>query len=132
MTKKIIKALLFSLTILLVCSCKPYLEKELIFQELLPEKLDKRNIIQFDDYNVWCNNIIKGKDGKYHMIYSRWLKSRGFDAWVTHSEVAHAVSENLTGPYEFKNLALPPRGNTYWDGDMTHNPLDKRIKKRKK
>ncbi|MCP4460086.1 MAG: hypothetical protein GY816_18990, partial [Cytophagales bacterium] len=92
------------------------------FQKLLPKKLDKANIIQEEDYNVWGANILKGKDGKYHAIYSRWLKSRGHHAWVTHSEIAHAVSDNLTGPYVFKNVVLSARGNEYWDGEMTHNP----------
>ncbi|MDO6809672.1 glycoside hydrolase family protein [Zobellia galactanivorans] len=92
------------------------------FKELLPEKFDKSNIIQEEDYNVWGTNILKGKDGKYHAIYSRWPKSRGHNGWVTHSEIAHAVSDSLTGPYIFKNLVLPPRGNQFWDGDCTHNP----------
>lgn len=92
------------------------------FKELLPDKFDKENIIQEADYNVWGTNILKGKDGKYHAIYSRWLKSRGHHGWVTHSEIAHAVSDSLIGPYKFKNLVLPPRGNEYWDGECTHNP----------
>lgn len=101
-------------------SCRA--QSEFNFEELLPEKLDKTHIISEEDYNVWGTNIIKGKDGKYHAIYSRWLKSRGHNGWVTHSEIAHAVSDNLTGPYEFKNLVLPPRGKEYWDGNCTHNP----------
>ncbi|MEX0320880.1 MAG: family 43 glycosylhydrolase [Puniceicoccaceae bacterium] len=92
------------------------------FRELLPEKFDKRNIISEKDYNIWGTNILKGKDGKYHAIYSRWPKSRGHHGWVTHSEIAHAVSDNLTGPYVFKNVILPARGREYWDGDCTHNP----------
>ncbi len=90
--------------------------------DLLPERFEKQNIIEEEDYNVWGTNILKGKDGKYHAIYSRWLKSRGHHGWVTHSEIAHAVSDSLTGPYTFKNLVLPPRGKDYWDGDCTHNP----------
>lgn len=92
------------------------------FAKMIPEKLDKANIIQEEDYNVWGTNILKGKDGKYHAIYSRWPKSRGFLAWVTHSEIAHAVSDSLTGPYKFRNVVLPARGNEFWDGDCTHNP----------
>ena len=92
------------------------------FKNLLPEKFDKSNIIQEELYNVWGTNILKGKDGKYHAIYSRWLKSRGHHGWVTHSEIAHAVSDSLTGPYKFRNLVLPARGNKYWDGECTHNP----------
>ena len=36
----------------------------------VPEKFDKANIIQEKDYNVWGTNILKGKDGKYHVITS--------------------------------------------------------------
>jgi len=92
------------------------------FAELLPGKFDKNNIIQEKDYNVLGTNILKGEDGKYHAIYSRWLKSRGHHGWVTHSEIAHAVSDKLTGPYTFKNVVLPARGGDFWDGDCTHNP----------
>ncbi|MCG8688542.1 MAG: glycoside hydrolase family protein [Desulfobacterales bacterium] len=89
---------------------------------LLPAKFDKNNIIDQKKYNVWGTNILKGKDGKYHAIYSRWLKSRGHHGWATHSEIAHAVSDNLTGPYKFRNVVLPVRGKEFWDGDCTHNP----------
>lgn len=88
----------------------------------LPEKFDKSAIIKFEGYNNWGTNIIKTKDGKYHAIFSRWPQSRGHLAWVTHSEIAHAVSDKLTGPYKFVNVVLSPRGKQYWDGDVTHNP----------
>ena len=103
-----------------IWSCRD--QTNMSFADLLPEKFDKANIIEEEEYNVWGTNIVKGKDGKYHAIYSRWLKSRGHLGWATHSEIAHAVSEHLTGPYVFKNLVLAPRGNEYWDGDCTHNP----------
>ena len=92
------------------------------FKASIPEKFDKANIISEENYNVWGTNILKGKDGKYHAIYSRWPKKRGHLGWVTHSEVAHAVSDKLTGPYKFRNLVLPPRGTDFWDGSCTHNP----------
>ncbi len=95
---------------------------ELNFTEILPDVFDKNNVIDFDGYNNWGTNIVKGKDGKYHAIYSRWERSRGHLAWVTHSEVAHATADKLTGPYTFQNLALPPRGREFWDSDVTHNP----------
>ena len=43
-------------------------------------------------------------------------------AWVTHSEIAHAVSNSPFGPFEFKDIALPVRGSAFWDGMVTHNP----------
>ena len=120
-TNKKVNWLLLAL-VLLLWACNPKPVEEMNFQELLPKKLDKSWRITEKDYNVWGTNIIKGKDGKYHAIYSRWLKSRGFKAWVTHSEIAHAVSDNLTGPYVFKNVVLSARGNEYWDGEVMHNP----------
>ncbi|MCD8137439.1 MAG: glycoside hydrolase family protein, partial [Parabacteroides gordonii] len=32
------------------------------------------------------------------------------------------MASDLLGPYKFKDVALPARGNTYWDGTTTHNP----------
>ena len=35
-----------------------------------------RGILEEEHHNVWGTNILKGRDGKYHAIYSRWPKSR--------------------------------------------------------
>jgi beta-glucanase (GH16 family)/predicted GH43/DUF377 family glycosyl hydrolase len=74
------------------------------------------------DYFIWCGSPIKGDDGKYHLFYSRWLKKYGFNAWVTHSEIARAVSDSPLGPYKHANVVLPPRAAAFWDGLCTHNP----------
>lgn len=75
------------------------------------------------DYWVWCGSVIKGDDGKYHMFASRWPIDLPFkNHWLTNSEIVHAVSDTPGGPYEFSDVALPPRGEQYWDGKMTHNP----------
>lgn len=111
------------LCVLLVSSCGGRNEKrqELDFTQMIPAKPDK-HIFQMDGYCVWCNGAVKGEDGKYHLFFSRWPESRGYDAWVTHSEIAHAVSDSLLGPYVFSDVAIPHRGNQYWDGDYAHNP----------
>ncbi|MFR9651209.1 MAG: glycoside hydrolase family protein [Rikenellaceae bacterium] len=118
--KGVICTIALSLLTLQACINEP--EAELNVAAIMPTEFDKANIISYDDYNNWGTNIVKGRDGKYHAIYSRWLKSRGHLGWVTHSEVAHAVADRLTGPYEYRDMALPPRGNEFWDGDVTHNP----------
>ena len=82
------------------------------FTKLIPENPEK-HIFSMEGYNVWCNGVVKGDDGKYHMYFSRWPKSRGHEAWATHSEVAHAVSDNLFGPYHYSDVCLPARGNQY-------------------
>jgi hypothetical protein len=75
-----------------------------------------------DDYWVWGSSVIKGRDGKYHMFADRWAKDLGFGAWVTNSEVVHAISDTPEGPYVFSDVALPVRGTEYFDGLVTHNP----------
>ncbi len=74
------------------------------------------------DYYIWCGTMAKGDDGKYHLFYSRWPRKQGFNAWLTHSEVAHAVSDSPRGPFTHHDVALPERGAPFWDGLNTHNP----------
>lgn len=92
------------------------------YYSILLDSADKKSVLQSDDYYTWGASPIKGNDGLYHLYYSRWKKEYGFLAWVTHSEIAHAVSKEAKGPYYFSDLALPARGATYWDGLNTHNP----------
>ena len=73
-------------------------------------------------YNIWCGSMVRGDDGKCHLFYSRWLRTLGHAAWVTHSEIAHAVADNPFGPYHHADVTLPARGREFWDGLCTHNP----------
>jgi hypothetical protein len=79
------------------------------------------------DYYIWCGAMVRGDDGKYHLYYSRWPRKLGFSAWVTHSEVAHAVGNSTLGEFKFVDVALPARGKQFWDGLCTHNPTVLRI-----
>jgi hypothetical protein len=74
------------------------------------------------DYYIWCGTMTRGEDGRYHLYYSRWPRKLGHAAWVTHSEVAHAVGNSPLGPFRFVDVALPARGKEFWDGLCTHNP----------
>lgn len=113
---------LFGICMVGACTSKEkVVETDLDFTRLIPAKPDK-HLFQMDGYCVWCNGAIKGEDGKYHLFFSRWPESRGYDAWVTHSEIAHAVADSLMGPYTFQDIAIPHRGNQFWDGDYAHNP----------
>jgi predicted GH43/DUF377 family glycosyl hydrolase len=75
-----------------------------------------------EDYYIWGASMVKDKQGTCHLFYSRWPREGGHYAWVTHSEIAHAVSDNPLGPYKHVDVALPERGAEYWDGLCTHNP----------
>ena len=82
------------------------------------------------EYNIWCGSEIKGEDAQYHLFYSRWPRRLGHLAWVTHSEVAHAVSTTPFGPWTHHDVALPARGTNFWDGSCTHNPTILRLGKK--
>ena len=79
---------------------------------------------KFEDpgFIVWCGTMVRDDAGKCHLFYSRWPRKLGHYAWVTHSEVAHAVADDPLGPYKFVDVALPERGADKWDGLCTHNP----------
>ncbi|MEC0228703.1 glycoside hydrolase family protein [Paenibacillus alba] len=79
-------------------------------------------VFQMDGYQVWCPTVAKGKDGRYHMLFSCWPASSGHDAWVTQSKVGHAISDNPLGPYQFQGIVLQGSGGTSWDADVIHNP----------
>src|ERR1700754_891363 len=81
-------------------------------------------------YFVWCGTMVRGEDGKYHLYYSRWKVSTGFESWVTASEVAHAVGASPAGPFVFHDVALPPRDRHLWDGMVTHNPTVQKFGKK--
>jgi len=66
--------------------------------------------------------MVRTADGLCHLFYSRWPKQEGFSAWVTHSEITHALAQHPLGPYTHVDVALPARGLPYWDGHCTHNP----------
>ena len=80
------------------------------------------NIFKTEGYYNWGTSIIKGKDGKYHLFYSRWKKEYGFYGWLTHSEVAHAISKSPSGPWKYVGTALKGAHNNRWDAITAHNP----------
>lgn len=86
----------------------------------LIEPADSNLFVRDSLYYNWCNSIIKGNDGNYHLFYARWPKSIGFYSWLTHSEIAHSVSPNMEGPYGLGHTVLQSRKG-YWDAISVHN-----------
>lgn len=122
-----VKKVLLNLILVAVISIPVLCQTNEFFEKLLPTKADAG--FQMDGYWVWCGSVIKGDDGKYHMFASRWPNPPGFGPyWLTNSEIVHAVSDTAIGPYKFVDVALPPRGAEYWDGQMTHNPAIRKYK----
>ena len=62
---------------------------------------DVANGIEDAQYSYWCTSVVKGPDGKYHNFVVRWPEDspKGHMEWPR-SDVVHAVSDSLTGPYE--------------------------------
>lgn len=105
--------------IVLLCSCqqeKPSPDFKIEFG-----KVSRTSVFVSDTMSIWGGSLVKGEDGLYHMFYSRWPKAPGW-VWVSHSEIAHAVSDSPFGPFTFKDVALPERDDNFWDGSCTHNP----------
>ena len=102
---------------------------DLNFAELiLPVPLEAR--FSDPEYYIWCGSTVEDEAGKWHLYYSRWPRRFGFQAWVTHSEIAHAVGESPLGPFQHRDVALPARDQTFWDGLCTHNPTIHRFGQR--
>tara|TARA_R110002049_G_scaffold68233_3_gene176961 strand:+ start:11753 stop:14137 length:2385 start_codon:yes stop_codon:yes gene_type:complete len=85
-------------------------------------KVSGDNIFNTEGYFNWGSSIIKDRDGKYHLFYSRWKKEFGFQGWLTHSEIAHATSRSPAGPWKYKETVLSGGGNANWDAITAHNP----------
>lgn len=77
-----------------------------------------------DDFWVWCGSVTQGEDGRFHMFASRWPKKYPFfHGYLAASEVVRASADEPVGPYQFEEVVLPVRGESFWDGRMTHNPF---------
>ncbi len=86
------------------------------------QPIPSKNIFSDPEYNIWCGSVIKGKNGKYYMLYSRWPRAHSHYAWLPSSEIALAKADKPEGPYKHIKVVLKSRGSQYWDGVATHNP----------
>ncbi len=75
-----------------------------------------------ENYYIWGCSMERDEKGICHLFYSRWRRELGHDAWVTDSEIAHAISDNPLGPYKHKEVILTKRDPGFWDGLCSHNP----------
>ncbi len=82
------------------------------------------NIFRSKDHFQWCSSVLRGEDGQYHLFYSRWKRSYSFDAWLTHSTVAHAVAPRPEGPYQYVGTVLDFEKEEYLPKEKitAHNP----------
>lgn len=100
--------------------------KELLLQDKI-QPLSQGDIFRHPDYYQWGSSIIQDDVGQYHLFYSRWKREYGFTGWLTHSEIAHAVSDKPTGPWKYRGTVLRGRGKGHWDAVTAHNPKIKKF-----
>jgi hypothetical protein len=86
------------------------------------QPLETRSVLRDPDWFIWGGGCVKTADGMYHLIFARWPKKEGFNAWVSHSEIAHATSNDPLGPWTVTGPIFGRRPG-FWDGDNQHNPL---------
>ncbi len=53
----------------------------------------------------WDGKILRAKDGKYHLLASRWPASQGHNGGWGNSDAILATSDALLGPYVDKGFA---------------------------
>ncbi|QPH39700.1 glycoside hydrolase family protein [Pedobacter endophyticus] len=79
--------------------------------------------IQEADYHVWGASPIIDELGKVHLFAARWRKRHKVDpGWRSHSEIAHYISNNPEGPFQFSDVVLKGTGKNTWDKYGAHNP----------
>lgn len=98
---------------------------DLDFSQMI-QPVDTSTFIKDSQWYNWCNSVVQGEDGKYHLFYARFPKSKGFSSWLVYSEIVHAVGEKVSGPYRYYENVLHPRKDK-WDALNAHNVKIKRL-----
>jgi hypothetical protein len=100
-----------------------------------PLILKGRSVLNLPGYFVWGGSVVKGDDGRFHMLFSLWESETPGGSfsrnWVLESQIGYAVSGSASGPFEFRGVVL--RGSRFsgdslrWDAYSVHNPHLKRF-----
>jgi hypothetical protein len=64
------------------------------------------------EFYYWDGQILKARDGKYHMFMSTWSGTAGFNPGWTNSDAYHAISaQGVLGPYERQGFVYTNNGS---------------------
>ncbi|WP_242120675.1 glycoside hydrolase family protein [Aestuariivivens sediminicola] len=88
------------------------------------------SVLNDPDRFVWGGSVLKGTDGRYHMLYNTWECGDSVpeftNSWVLHSKIAYAVSDYPDKEFKFQKIVLQGRrfegDSTAWDAQMVTNP----------
>lgn len=120
---------------IVISSCSESNQEIAVVAQAIDAKIDGNiltgsSVLNDPDRFVWGASVIKGRDGKYHMLYATWECGDSIpqfsDSWVLHSKIAYAVSDYPDREFKFRKIILQGRalgGDTAaWDAQMVHNP----------
>ncbi len=109
---------------------EPLPVKAVLKKERHSEVLTGPSILQVEGYFVWGASVVRGGDGKYHMVFSLWESGPDRDnfnsSWVLESKLGYAVSDYPDRDFRFQKIVL--KGALHegrpdaWDAQMAHNP----------
>lgn len=74
-----------------------------------------------EGYYVWCGSMLQ-HNGSCYLLYSRWKKELGFQAWVTDSEICLAKSDSPLGEFRYVKTVLPCVYDSMGNRTVFHNP----------
>ncbi|PWD99747.1 glycoside hydrolase family protein [Marinilabilia rubra] len=131
--------LLFGITLLVInifTNCSNLKNHELIIDPLPldaqvnNEILTGKSVLNDSSRFVWGGSVLKGKDGKYHMLYSTWECGDSIppftNSWLLHSKIAYAISDYPDHGFKFQKIVLKGKAlegdSLAWDAQTVHNP----------
>lgn len=76
---------------------------------------------QEEGYYVWCGTMFKHQH-MYYMVYSRWKRELGFQAWVTDSELCLAKAQTLLGKFCHVKVLFGNQDKATGQKICMHNP----------
>lgn len=131
-----IKTVLFTLVVTVIVSCTTSNDLRLkvkalpIKAKISGDILTGPSVLNDADRFVWGASVVKGSDGKYHMLYATWECGDSIpsftNSWVLHSKIAYAVSDYPDKHFKFQKIVLQGRAldgdSSAWDAQMVHNP----------
>jgi hypothetical protein len=79
-------------------------------------------------YDVWGSSPIRDAQGNVHLFSARWSSETPFKkAWRYNSEIAHYVSKEPEGPFQFVEVVAQGKRDGKWNAAGFHNPNIRRI-----
>ena len=61
----------------------------------------------------WGGSVVQSESGSFHMFVAEMANSCGMTTWATNSIIRHAVASAPEGPYQAREVVMPP---------FAHNP----------